>query len=111
MSAKILLWGLIPYAGLLAWSIRKLKLGALSTALLCVVTVGVVWGVLYASFSLAPSDPSLAFSSVETISREVSYEWRLRYAAEVFGWLVGLLYFWACWGAARFWSSRQSHTT
>jgi len=110
MSEKILLWGLIPYAGLLAWGIRKLKFSARSTALLCVVTVGVVWGVLYASFCLVifPPDPSLAFSSVDAIRREVSYEWWLRYTAELFGWLVGLLYFWACWGAARFGSSRPS---
>jgi quinol-cytochrome oxidoreductase complex cytochrome b subunit len=82
-------------------------------AALCLVTMGVVWGILYASFSLVifPPDPSLAFAPVEYIARDTPWDWVLRYVAEVLGWLVGLLYFWACWGVAWFWPSRAPDAT
>src|SRR5262245_11591150 len=109
MGERIILLALLPYALLLVWSLRKLKFSEVSIALLGLTTMAVVWGVLYASFSLVifPPDPSRAFAPVEHIARDSQWEWLLRYVAEVFGWFIGLLFFFACWGIAWLWSSRK----
>jgi len=114
MSKKVFLVLLLPYAFLLAWSLKRLHFSVSATTVLCILSIGVVWGILYASFSLAIFDRAglIEFAPVEQImSNEQQQERATRYVAENLGWLVALIYFWMYWGLARLSLWRQPNTT
>lgn len=100
MYEKVFLFTLIPYTLFLIWKIRQHKFSEKSMVILCLVTLCVVWGILYSSFGLVifPPDTASAFALVETIMRETEFDITMRYVAEKFGWILGLVYFWVCWG-------------
>ncbi len=112
MIEKTFLFALIPYALLLVWWLKKLNFSIMSIVLLGVLTTSFVWGALYASFNFAifPAGSDDAFASAEYVKQDNSYHWLLRYYAERFGWVLGLIFFLVFWGVSWFWRPRKSQT-
>lgn len=112
MDHRIALLLLVPLAVLVIWLLKILRCDTRALIPLGMVTVALVWGLLYATFNIIeywePFVPEMEFASVEYIMRDTNGGWLWRYIATDFGWVVGAAYFTLCWGVAALWVHRES---